>query len=412
MLKARAGPIQQHMFGGKTLDYSIRNTYTGDMAKETEHLEELRQHCLAAGMGEKMTSIYIRHLGEEKAEDYPAGYMEWCHENGFLAAHAIGLGINPGNSAEFFSDFDYYRVFPLNNWMRMWVNDKLTLKYMLHGTPWQNVMPEYYFYSTPHGLRKLVDNPYDDQTAETVLRLVREHGKIACKPNNGSCSVGFCKLEYSRQTGSYLMNSSPCTEEELVHFINTTPNVIYTEYLTPCPELARIHPKIHTIRVIVINEHGNDPKIAGGYVRFPVNKLGEANYLSARQMGDYTFYTELDLRTGQMFRPSAVYLNKVEAMPTHPDTGYTMREGEPIPHWDELVETALGISRHLFGLEFIGFDLCVAEGGVKLMEINTHPGCNGIQWSHHVFDKTELVRYLRKRLAEKDALLAGTQGNA
>ena len=379
---------------------------------EASTANDQQRQWAAAGTAKKLIDAYQRQRQVERDEDFPAGYVQWCHERGFLAMHAQSLGVTKDNWEEFFSDFDYCRVFPLNNWMRIWINDKLTLKYMLHGTQWQDVMPEYYFYSTPHGLRKLLDNPYDEQSAETVLRLVREHGKIACKPNNGAGGAGFCKLEYSRQAGSYSMNSSPITEEELVHFIETTPNMIYTEYLNPCPELARIHPKIHTIRVIVINEHGNDPKIAGGYVRFPVNKLGEANWLETLKLDEFTYYAELDLHTGQMFRPSAVYPNKVKAMPTHPDTGYTMQEGEPIPHWDKLVETALGISRHLFGLEFIGFDLCVAEGGVKLMEINTHPGCSGIQWSHHVFDKTELVRYLRKRLAEKDSMPAGTQGNA
>lgn len=373
---------------------------------DTLHIpESFRTRCLSAGMHDKMIPLFWKNTLRERADDYAEGYMDWCHEKGFLASNAVGLGITEENYREFISDFDYYRLFPLNNWMRMWVNDKLSLKYMLHGTSWQDIMPKYYYYSTPHGLRRLIDAPESEQTAEGVLNILRKFGKLACKPNNGSCSVGFRKLEYLSDTDSYSVNSEPISKNALVDFINNSPNLVYTEYLSPCRELALIHPKIHTIRVIVINEQGNSPEIVGGYVRFPVNKLGEANYIAAKEIGDFTYYTELDLCHGKMYAPSAVYRNKVEPCPTHPDTGHTLQEGTPIPRWEEIRKAALGIAEHLFGLEYIGYDFCMTDDGVKLMEINTHPGNMGCQYSHRVFSHSMLVEYLRKRLQEKDNLL-------
>lgn len=76
-------------------------------------------------------------------------------------------GLTEENFTEYLSDYDYYRIWPLNSWTRIWVNDKMTLKYMLANTDLGDVMPKYYYYMSQDGLRALVDNPYREEFADS-----------------------------------------------------------------------------------------------------------------------------------------------------------------------------------------------------------------------------------------------------
>jgi hypothetical protein len=74
--------------------------------------------------------------------NFPQDMIESCHSNGFCAL-SIEHYLADGNSLEqliesgqYLRDYDYDKLWPLNGWMRIWVNDKLTLKYMLAGTLW------------------------------------------------------------------------------------------------------------------------------------------------------------------------------------------------------------------------------------------------------------------------------------
>ena len=84
--------------------------------------------------------------------------------------------------------------------MRIWVNDKLTLKYILSGTKFGEVMPKYYYYMSSRGLRSLMDNDDDKQTIKTFIEKLKQVGCFACKPCNGTESVGFFKLSYNNNS--------------------------------------------------------------------------------------------------------------------------------------------------------------------------------------------------------------------
>ena len=76
-----------------------------------------------------------------------------------MAESVAAYGLRENKIADYLSDYDYYRIWPLNSWNRIWINDKLTLKYMLADTEYSDFMPKYYYYMTPKGLKKLLDAP-------------------------------------------------------------------------------------------------------------------------------------------------------------------------------------------------------------------------------------------------------------
>ncbi len=178
--------------------------------------------------------------------------------------------------------------------------------------------------------------------------------------------------------------ASPVDEEKIDVFVLGNPNYLYTEYISPGKGLESIQEEIHTLRVVVVNEDGQSPEIVGGYMRFPVDALGMGNYRIDRGVDDFAFYMQADFNTGFLSKPCAVYGNRAEPMPLHPDTGYDLSDGFQIEGWDEVVRIAKELSCYLVGNEFIGFDFGITENGPMIMEINTLPGNMGVQWSDRV----------------------------
>lgn len=352
------------------------------------------------GFTEKMIHHFTKYINAEKEDAFAPGFMKWAHEHGFRASNASSLSINEDNYKDYISDYEFYKTFPHNSWLRLWVNDKLTLKYMLNGTDWGKYMPEYYYYSTNAGIRSLCDNPYQDNTFDSFLKLLREKGAFACKPNNGTECVGFHKMLYNTSEDKFYMDGKCVEEKELKSFVENTPNYIYTEYLLPGYGLEKIYNKIHTLRVTVINEDSKNPIIIGGYLRFPTSQSGEANFTSSGA----NLMCKVNMKTGEIVEPTLIFKRNKEILSEHPDTHCPFEKGMRIPLWNEVVDMAKGVSNFFFGCQFIGFDLGITNKGVKIMEINTLPGNRGNQWSRDVNDKNIYFDFIKRRIAEIDAM--------
>lgn len=97
-------------------------------------------------------------------------------------------GLNEPNWRDFISNYAYYMLHPLNDWQRIWVNDKLTLRYALDSEGFSNLIPRYFLYVQPDGrFTYLMDAPHDIPRDERFLQcLLEREGILAMKPNNGA----------------------------------------------------------------------------------------------------------------------------------------------------------------------------------------------------------------------------------
>ncbi len=67
----------------------------------------------------------------------------------------------------------------------------------------------------------------------------------------------------------------------------------------------------------------------------------------------------------------------------HPDTGVQVA-GLRVPQWEEAVEFCFAAHRHApKGLVFAGWDVCISDDGLSLIEVNTCPGFNPIIKNSH-----------------------------
>lgn len=350
---------------------------------------------LKAGFSKKM-AVYFDNLLQHERERglWSEEELEWAHSRGFLAESAVAYNLTDENIDSYLSDYDYFRIWPLNSWERIWINDKLTMKHIFYGTEFDQYMPEYFYYKANDGLKPLMDCPKEYRTADVknVLGLVRAKQKIACKPCNGSLSKGFFQLTY--ENGDYYLNGEKTAGGGIKRFIEQHNNYVYTEFFRPEKSMEEIFPLIHTMRVLVINQHGDNPQIAGAYLRFGTKSTGYANYTNCSDNVEYVYDVNIDLKTGKYFGGTKVYADHLEQSPCHPDTGI-LAEGK-LECWNEIKNMVLSISKYINLCEYLGFDVCVTSEGIKIMEINSHSGIKHIQLRRPLLEGWTREYYLEK----------------
>ena len=81
-------------------------------------------------------------LREDNNPIFDADFRAWAHSLGFAAESASAFNLTEDNVDNYLPDYEYARVWPLNDWERIWINDKLTFKYMFIGTEFEQYLPE------------------------------------------------------------------------------------------------------------------------------------------------------------------------------------------------------------------------------------------------------------------------------
>lgn len=305
--------------------------------------------------------------------DLKAGYdpqiIKFAKKHGFLASTVIALGINEKNYVDYLSDYDYWRMYPLDGRYHSWINNKLSLKYLLGDLG--KYMPEYYFQITQDmGVFKLLDCPSGySNDLDGIMSLIFDVKKVGLKDIDGFYGRGFYKAEVIGK--DIFVNDKKYSREEFEEFILKLDNYIVMEYLESAGVSASIYPKTaNSIRYIVAIEKGKRYKI-GSFIKFGNKKSGYVDNLSEGGItapidknGHFEFgYCKID---GVM--------TKIE---NHPDTGRRL-EGI-INEWDEIEHVAQIIMSRLPQLTYLGFDFVVSTKGVRLLEINDRSGLLTIQ---------------------------------
>lgn len=355
---------------------------------------------LKDGFSLKYANFYLRIVEKENNNQlFDKEYTEWAHSKGFLASWAGYYGLTEQNYNDYLSDYDFYRVWPLNDWTKIWVNDKLTLKFLLQGTSLDCLMPKYYYYSTREQLRSLPDTKHDN-TLDGFVETIKEVGSFACKPNNGTMSQGFFRLSY--ENGCFFINEKEVSLKEIKDFVITHPNYIFTEYLVPSRFFRKMNPLIHTIRINTINKNGNDPHIIGAWVRIPTEKTTDVNRADLGNPENFNLITRIDIETGKLRDSKLAYANYLRDTNKHPDTGIELTG--VVENWDILKNQILEFCSRYGTLEFLGFDFGATDDGFKCMEVNTHPGIMYDQM-YLPWMKDEFIGdYFKKKIAAIDSL--------
>ena len=95
----------------------------------------------------------------------------------------------------------------------------------------------------------------------------------------------------------------------------------------------------------------------------------------------------------------SVYWDHVEKTPYHPDSNVLI--DYKMPNWDSIKNNILGISKRFFNIELMGFDVGITSKGIKIMEINTHPGIKYMQVFESLLGNDLNKKYFETKIKEK-----------
>jgi len=334
------------------------------------------------GMDYKWTRMFVKKLSDDEAA-FPVSDEEkkWALSKGFYPGRIELYGLNEENYKDYLPDYNYFMIHPINSWAKIWINDKLSLKYTLNSNGCENSMPKYYLYVDNDGNYNYL---MDDEKSivkdkDYIFNLLKHLGTLAMKPNSGtSGGRGFMKMEY--KNGEIFANNKLITCEEFESTVAELRNYIVTEYAYQHRELAEIWPDSEcTLRVIMVKVpegkyDSKEWKCIVSYARFGTSVSGGASNLSSGGIG-----VGFDFNTGQFydfgirykrFCPDGEWKCK-----KHPDTGVEWKN-TGLPNWTIVKDGLEQICNHISTLDYLGFDVIITENGFKLCEINTHPAAD------------------------------------
>jgi hypothetical protein len=317
----------------------------------------------------------------------------WAQKRGFLSDKIKFYGLTDDNYKDYVSDFDYWRLHPINGIFSRWIDDKLTIKMILH--PFDDYLPEYYYNIGFGEIFRLSDCPDGlGTTLEVVISLLKAKETLAAKTTWGSAGVGFYKLGY--RLGQFLLDNQPVAEDEIIELITQwlkTPGLSYllTEYFAPHPALSKIFSKTpNALRVAILREKQNPPQIFNIYIHIGTEQSGFVDNALAGGV-----FSRVDIDNGSFHQGKIVRNGMLVDCPEHPDTQQPI--SGVVPFWDLITKKVVEISKYLQPLRMMGFDIVITESGFKIIEINSHPSIEFIQFDLPAY-KNPLCRRFYKSL--------------
>lgn len=340
----------------------------------------------------------------------------WDMRHGFLPDKSYLYNLTEDNWRNYLSDYHYFIVHPLNNHFAIWINDKLTLRYVIprdlinsqDGTA-IDLLPKYYLYIENDGKYSyLMDSPKDIEHDEHYLyNLLKNVGALAIKPSNGAGGKGFVKLSYN--DGNIYANNDIISKDVYMALINDINGCIVTEYVRQHPSLDKIwKDSVCTLRVIAARNtdkfSGEKPSVICSYARFGTSISHGASNLSSGGVG-----VPFDFETGALgkyfYRYHQFSQGKGIKLDRHPDTQF-IPEGKYLPNIQHIKDCVYSVCDHLSSLEYFGFDIMITENGVKMCEINSHPSFDYEQvMQGPLLTNADAASFFNKKLAKKSMTL-------
>ena len=315
---------------------------------------------------------------------------KWAFRKGFLPYRIKQYGLTNENYKNIISDRDYFYLYPINCRYSSWIDDKLTTKYVL--APFDEFLPKYYYHIMESDkIFKLKDCNGDyGISVKDVAKFIADNGLVAAKQAAGTYGIGFYRIQY--QNGKYCVNTNDYEYNEFLEFLQTLDNYIITEYVEQHPDIKKLNPySVNTIRVVAINENGNNPIIPFAFMRIGTKKSGFVDNVAQGGM-----VAKIDVDTGRFHSAETLANHVYYEGKYHPDTNEKI-EGY-IPNWNVVLKGIKDICNYCPQLKWLGFDIAITEDGFSIIEINSHQGLH----KAHEYPK-EVADFLHKELKLKKA---------
>lgn len=318
----------------------------------------------------------------------------WAYKRGFLSSKIRTYGLTEDNYKFYLSDFDYYKLHPLNNTYTKWIDDKLTTRYIL--SPFKEHLIKHYLHiNNNKDIIPLSDiDQFEYIDVEGIMKLLDKEKKLAFKPESGSGGKGFYKLLL--EDGKYLINDEVVEKDDIVNFISSLKNYLITEYVVGHNSLRKINDKsLNTIRIMVVKEGSLSWIIPNAFIRFGTSKTGTVDNITAGGI-----FALIDVDTGMYSDAKTLKEDgSVQNYEIHPDSKVKI-EGY-IPNWEFVKNKVIEMCKYMSELNYLGFDVAITEDGFKVIEINSHQNIRAFQVYSPLLKDNRATEYFKSALSFK-----------
>ena len=315
----------------------------------------------------------------------------WAYNHGFLSEQISRYGLNDANCMSHLPDFDYWKMHPINGRYSKWIDDKLTMRYIFDV--YADYMPKYYYQLENGRVLPLIDCPQSPAaipSLDSILVLLQERVSLALKPLVGSGGAGFCKLSYSGD--NFCLNEKHASRVQMLDFLRSLDNYIVTEYITSHAAIRAVYDVTpNTLRLMVIHDEQNGPRITGAFMRFGIKQTGMVD-----NAGAGAIYCGVTLSEGQMFSPKRDVDGKAIDVDVHPDTGVPI--AGRLPHWHLVTAKVIEIAHAFPQIRYMGLDIIITDSAFKIIEINSHQNLRHIEPYYPVMQNEYCRRFFGSML--------------
>ncbi len=353
------------------------------VTKSNTDYESMLKLVIEKGMNAKWARMFVKKFADDEGLfSVDEDLREKLLKKGFYPGRAILYGMSNEDMDKYLPDYSYFMIHPINHHFRIWVNDKLSLKYTLNSCGCEELMPEYYLYIENNGnYTYLMDSPeHIKKDKDYILNLLKDKKTLAIKPNSGtSGGRGFMKVEWT--DNGIIVNNEAISDSEWMNICSQLQNNIVTEYAHEHEDLMKIWPESEcTLRVVMVKVPTKSAYDKAewhnivSYARFGSSVSGGASNLSSGGIG-----IGFDFMTGQFndfgirykkYCPDGNYMCY-----EHPDT-HAVWKNCKLPNWDYVREMIFRTCDHIGSLDYLGMDIIITQEGMKFCEINTHPAAD------------------------------------
>lgn len=342
----------------------------------------------AKGYSAYMAPIVWRYLRNDffGNPDITLRQKLWAYKHGFLSDRIRRYGLTEANYAAYLPDLPYFKMHPINGAYSKWIDDKLTMRYVLSG--YADYMPKYYYELHGGRVLPLVDCPEpraEKHSHESVLGLLSRFSVLVLKPWAGSGGAGFYKLTLAG--GSFFLNHNELSKKELLSFLQSLEHYIVTEYVIAHAQIRNVYPNTaNTVRLVVVNEEQCNPNIAWASIKFGVKGSGVLDNVAAGAL-----FCPVMLHDGALTGAKQDINGKLVEVHAHPDTGVPITGF--LPHWDLLKAKVRQIGRSFPQLLYVGYDIIITDSAFKIIEMNSLPALMQIQQCAPLIENPHLGRF-------------------
>ena len=279
--------------------------------------------------------------------------------------YLFGMDKEDNKKVQYLSEYDWFRSRLINKPYDYIINNKFLFNEIIKNK-----------IKTPKILAVKQEKciRYKNGKINMVSELISKiDGKeVICKPIFKGKGRDIYKIKVESNK-IFQVNNNTSSLSKILNLLEKKNNWLLCECIENHNYAKSIYPtSLNTIRIVVVQYgEGHIPHIV-----YAVHRFGTANSGVVDNASCGGIVAKIDLETGILSEGRSIK-NREEYI-LHPDTGEPIK-GVKIPNWKQVKNTILDLSKDIFYLDVIAWDIALTENDLYVIEGNSSTGVNIMQ---------------------------------